>query len=56
LPLTADHWPDDLRLSDVEAPFVCRACGKRGAEMLWFSPAGLIWRNDFPSEAPNHPA
>ena len=26
-------WPDAVRLSDIEAPFVCRACGKRGADV-----------------------
>jgi hypothetical protein len=31
--LTADHWPDDLRLSDIEPQFVCKACGKRGADV-----------------------
>jgi hypothetical protein len=25
--LMADHWPADLRLSDIEQRFVCRACG-----------------------------
>jgi hypothetical protein len=30
--ISADHWPDDLRLSDIEPRFVCRACGKRGAD------------------------
>ena len=29
--ISADGWPDDLRLSDLEPRFVCRACGKRGA-------------------------
>jgi hypothetical protein len=29
--ISADRWPDDLRLSDIEPRFVCRACGKRGA-------------------------
>jgi hypothetical protein len=29
----ADQWPDDLRLFDIEKRFVCRACGKRGAEV-----------------------
>lgn len=29
--LSADHWPDDLRLSDLEPRFVCTACGRRGA-------------------------
>ena len=31
--ITGDHWPDDLRLSDIEARFACRACGKRGADV-----------------------
>jgi len=30
--ISADQWPDDVRLSDLEARFVCKACGKRGAE------------------------
>jgi len=29
--MNADHWPDDVRLSDIEPRFVCAACGKRGA-------------------------
>jgi len=29
-----DTWPDDVvRLSDIEAQFVCGACGKRGADV-----------------------
>jgi hypothetical protein len=31
--LMADHWPDDMRLSDIEAQFVCSVCGKRGADV-----------------------
>jgi hypothetical protein len=31
--LMADHWPDDLRLSDIEQRFVCSVCGKRGADI-----------------------
>jgi len=31
--ISADPWPDDLRLSDLEPPFVCKACGKRGADV-----------------------
>jgi hypothetical protein len=27
----ADGWPDDMRLSDIEDRFVCKACGRRGA-------------------------
>lgn len=29
----ADQWPDELRLSDLEPRFVCKVCGKRGAEV-----------------------
>jgi hypothetical protein len=31
--LSADRWPDELRLSDLEPRFVCQACGKRGADV-----------------------
>ena len=31
--ISGDYWPDDLRLSDIEPWFVCRACGKRGADV-----------------------
>ena len=30
LAISGDAWPDDARLSDIEARFVCTACGKRG--------------------------
>ena len=33
LAISADRWPDDLRLSDIEPSFVCRACGQRGADV-----------------------
>ena len=29
----AERWPDQLRLSDIGPQFVCRACGKRGADV-----------------------
>jgi hypothetical protein len=29
--ISGDGWPDEIRLSDVEARFVCRGCGKRRA-------------------------
>jgi hypothetical protein len=29
--ISADQCPDDVRLSDIEDRFVCKACGKRGA-------------------------
>jgi hypothetical protein len=35
--ISADAWPDHVRLSDLEPRFVCKACGKRGAGC----PAGL---------------
>jgi len=31
--ISADQWPDRVRLSDLEARFVCKACGKRGADV-----------------------
>jgi len=31
--ISADRWPDDVRLSDLEPVFVCKACGHRGADV-----------------------
>jgi hypothetical protein len=31
--ISADQWPDDLRLTVIEPRFVCQACGKRGADV-----------------------
>lgn len=32
--MSADQWPDDLRLSDIEDRFVCAKCGgRRGADV-----------------------
>jgi hypothetical protein len=31
--ISGDEWPDDVRLSDIEDRFVCKACGKRGADV-----------------------
>jgi hypothetical protein len=39
--ISADFWPDHLRLSDIEDRFVCRVCGRRGADI----------RPDFPQGA-----
>jgi hypothetical protein len=39
--ISADQWPDLVRLSDLESRFVCNACGKRGADV----------RPDFPVAA-----
>ncbi|MGY8685014.1 hypothetical protein Q2941_45820 [Bradyrhizobium sp. UFLA05-153] len=30
-PAYVDRWPDDVRLSDLEPKFICKACGRRGA-------------------------
>jgi hypothetical protein len=29
----AGRWGDQIRLSDIEARFVCKACGHRGADV-----------------------
>ncbi|WOH55159.1 hypothetical protein [Bradyrhizobium sp. BWC-3-1] len=35
--LSADRWPDDVRLSDIETRFVCAACGnQRGSGQTGF--------------------
>jgi hypothetical protein len=31
--ISADRWPDHMRLPDIEPRFVCTACGKRGADI-----------------------
>lgn len=31
--ISADRWPDNVRLSDLEARFACKACGKRDADV-----------------------
>jgi hypothetical protein len=31
--ISADRWPDDVRLSDLEPKFICQACGRRGADV-----------------------
>jgi hypothetical protein len=33
LAISTDRWADDLRLSDIEPRFTCKACGKRGADV-----------------------
>jgi len=32
-PAVVDQWPDDLRLTDLEPNFVCKVCGRRGANI-----------------------
>ena len=31
--VSADRWPDHVRLSDIEPSFTCTACGRRGADV-----------------------
>ena len=31
--ISADQWPDDVRLSDLEPRFICQACGRPGADV-----------------------
>lgn len=31
--MPADQWPDEVRLSDIEPRFTCKACGKCGADV-----------------------
>jgi hypothetical protein len=31
--MSADRWPEHVRLSDLEPLFVCQACGRRGADI-----------------------
>jgi hypothetical protein len=31
--ISADEWPDHVRLSDLEPIFTCQACGIKGAEV-----------------------
>jgi hypothetical protein len=31
--ISGEPWPDDVRLSDLEGRFVCKACGCRGADV-----------------------
>jgi len=40
--MPADQWADDVGLSDVEPRFVCKACGKRDADVRpHFEPARM---------------
>ena len=31
--ISADKWPDGIRISDLEPQFVCKACGHKGADV-----------------------
>ena len=37
--MSADRWLDEVRLSDLEPRFICKQCGRRGADV----------RPDFPA-------
>jgi hypothetical protein len=57
--ISADRWPDHVRLSDIEPNFTCTHCSKKGAEVRpKFSPARMGtgrcpgWRGSSISRAP----
>jgi hypothetical protein len=31
--ISADRWPDHIRLSDIEPRFTYQACGRKGADV-----------------------
>ena len=37
--ISAEQWPDEVRLSDIEPHFVCSVCGTKGAEIRPARPA-----------------
>jgi hypothetical protein len=40
--ISAEPWPDEVRLSDLQPRFVCTACGTRGADIRPnFAPARM---------------
>jgi hypothetical protein len=40
--ISADPWPDDIRLSDIEPRFTCQVCGQRGTDVRpHFAPARM---------------
>jgi hypothetical protein len=40
--ISAEDWPDDVRLSDLEPQFVCKVCGHRGADIRPNFPPGYL--------------
>ena len=61
--ISADPWPDQVRLSDLEPRFVCEACGKKGADVRsshtrprWNAIAAAPRRCSSTSPAPSAPA
>jgi hypothetical protein len=38
--MSAEQWPDEIRLSDIEQQFICKVCGHRGAEIRPNFPPG----------------
>jgi hypothetical protein len=33
LAISGDAWPDDVRRADIGPRFICKTCGKRGADV-----------------------
>jgi hypothetical protein len=31
--ISAERWPDHVRISDLEPRFTCQVCGRRGADV-----------------------
>lgn len=47
--LSADQWPDDVRLSDLESRFTCQACGTAQLSTSSDGYSGLTrWRFEYP--------
>jgi hypothetical protein len=40
--LDSEPWGDDVRLSDIEMQFICKACGRRGADVRPYFVAGKM--------------
>jgi hypothetical protein len=50
--MSADRWPDHVRLSDIEPLFVCKSCGKRGADVRGLFAPDRMWA---PANGRPHP-
>jgi hypothetical protein len=50
--ISADRWPDHVRLSDIESLFVCKACGAKGADVR----PDFHWDEKTPARKPHTPA
>ncbi len=57
--LSADPWPDEVRLFDIEPLFICKVCGKRGADVRpdfhWEKAEVVHWSSRFDDPIPRRP-